>query len=637
MDIQYSKVKEVLLGVLFLIALIVTYIVYSPGLQGVFIFDDIGNISPLGKYPQFDFWDNFWLFLLEGRSGPTGRPISLASFYLNDISWPSIPSGFIYTNILLHIFNGALLFWFTLKLLSVTNKKSATSFALLVTTLWLLHPLHTTTVLYIVQRMTELSSTFILTGLIFYLSGRNQLIINNTKKGFITLFIGVGVSLLLAILSKENGILLVAYILVIEFFWLRPSNITVPKHFNYWFAPVVTLPFLFIIYYLGSYVYHSDTSFIFRDFTLTERLLTESRILFDYIYQILIPDMSHSSLFHDDYIKSKNIFSPWTTLASLIGIVSLIFLSFYKRNKHPVLAFSVMWFFAGHLLESTVIPLELYFEHRNYLPMYGIIFAIVWSIQVLWEQTKLIIIFPLIIISLFSFMVLQNSTLWGKPLELVTNWYNNHPNSLRTNEFYATIHHKYQLPIKESHQYDEESQFIAPSILFKLSRACQNNILDIEKLSLAFSILSKSRIHPSSATSLVAFLDSWKIGKCDNLNISDIEEFLLKLSKQKNVRDSSVFISNIYFQLALIYKHKRDFHLAITHLEKSYVSFPTFDVIKKRADYYSSAGLYDEALKVLDDTTLLETSLKNKLIMQIKQKELDQMKQNIRNTMINEK
>ena len=87
-------------AVCFSLLLLSTYLLYIPGLTGEFIFDDGPNIGPLGMYPNLNSWDNFWLFLLEGSSGPTGRPISLASFYLNDTHWPSTPSGFINTNIL---------------------------------------------------------------------------------------------------------------------------------------------------------------------------------------------------------------------------------------------------------------------------------------------------------------------------------------------------------------------------------------------------------------------------------------------------------------------------------------------------------------------------------------------------------
>jgi len=64
--------------------LVLTFVVYYPGINGIFGFDDLPNLSPMGKYSDYNFWDRFWLFTLEGRAGPTGRPLSLASFYLND-------------------------------------------------------------------------------------------------------------------------------------------------------------------------------------------------------------------------------------------------------------------------------------------------------------------------------------------------------------------------------------------------------------------------------------------------------------------------------------------------------------------------------------------------------------------------
>ena len=612
-----------------------TYWLYIPGINGVFIFDDLNNLNPIGKYKQLNFADNFWLFLLEGKSGPTGRPLSLASFYLNDTNWPSTPSGFIYTNILIHLLNGVLVFWFTFKLstnlfLSTSQRKLVPFFA---TALWLLHPLHTTTVLYIIQRMTELSATFTLSGLIFYLYGREKLK-HHLTTGFTLLFLGVGISLILSVLSKENGILLVAYILVVEYFLLRPHNNYPPKQFFYWFIPVVVIPFLFILTYLGSRAINTE-SFELRNFTLYERLLTESRIVFEYIYRILIPDMSSSSLFHDDFILSKNLLTPWTTLPSILGIVTLIGLAFYNRKKWPLFSFPIAWFFAGHIIESTVLPLELYFEHRNYLPMLGIFISLVWLLTKHFNKQKRLITTTIVtILMLFSFLTTQNAILWGKPYELAANWYQSHPNSQRTRELYLSMQQATgltaQTEVIQQSNINTESLFIASSVLSDLARSCKANKVNLTSLQSTLNTLQNHTIHSSAAYGIADFIKYWQKGDCPNLSSEEIENFLNEIAALENTHKSKSFASPLHYWLSEVYRAKRDFNGTMINLDKAYHYQPDSALLKLRAAYLSSGGLYKEALEVLADTSLLETNLREKLALSIKQKNLDQLKDKIR-------
>ncbi len=57
----------------------------------------------------------------------------------------------------------------------------------------------------------------------------------------------------------------------------------------------------------------------------------------------------------------------------VVFIVTLLVTGFAVRRRAPVLSLGILWFFAGQVLESTVLPLEIAFEHRNYLADYGIL------------------------------------------------------------------------------------------------------------------------------------------------------------------------------------------------------------------------------------------------------------------------
>ncbi|WP_448509871.1 hypothetical protein [Immundisolibacter sp.] len=115
-----------------------------------------------------------------------------------------------------------------------------------------------------------------------------------------------------------------------------------------------------------------------RPFTLTERLLTESRVLWFYLGLFALPRIDAFGLYHDDIALSTGLLAPWTTLPALLGLAGLTWLGFRLLRRAPLVGFGVLWFLAGHLMESTLIPLEIAHEHRNYLPLVGLACASAW-------------------------------------------------------------------------------------------------------------------------------------------------------------------------------------------------------------------------------------------------------------------
>jgi tetratricopeptide (TPR) repeat protein len=104
-----------------------------------------------------------------------------------------------------------------------------------------------------------------------------------------------------------------------------------------------------------------------RYFTLWERLLTQPRVLLFYLSQLLYPVPFRLSIEHDITLSTSAL-DPWSTLPSLLAVFLLIALAAKKYKSWPYLSFGVLFFFLNHLIESSIIPLELVFEHRNYIP-----------------------------------------------------------------------------------------------------------------------------------------------------------------------------------------------------------------------------------------------------------------------------
>ena len=228
--------------------------------------------------------------------------------------------------------------------------------------MWLLHPFLVSTTLYVVQRMAQLSMLFSLVGLTLYIRGRIMVPVN-PRRAYLTMTLSIVLFGLLATLSKENGILLPLFAAVIELTIVASQRDKLGRLSRYWVAAFFVLPALVILAYLGRGVFSGSFFEVVppRDFSLYERILTQPRILFEYLQHWFIPNLYTTGVFQDHILKSTGILSPVSTAVALLMHVGIVALTIVKSRQWPLLAFAVLFFYTGHLLESTVLNLELYF------------------------------------------------------------------------------------------------------------------------------------------------------------------------------------------------------------------------------------------------------------------------------------
>ncbi len=188
----------------------------------------------------------------------------------------------------------------------------------------------------------------------------------------------------LGLFAKENAILLPLYLGVIELCLWRWNDAVGADHGRRaatWFFAVTLLAPLLVG--LVLFVWQPGLlldGYASRPFTLVERLLTEARVLWFYVGLVLLPTPARLGLYHDDIATSTGLLEPWTTLLALDGWLVVLMAALLLRRRAPAFTFGVLWFMAGHVLESTVVPLEIAHEHRNYLPSFGLLFAAVYGV-----------------------------------------------------------------------------------------------------------------------------------------------------------------------------------------------------------------------------------------------------------------
>ncbi len=367
--------RKTLLAAAWAIVFVCAVIAYLPGLEGPFLLDDLGSIKPLGDHGGVVDWESFKVFVFGGHAGPTGRPLSLLTFLVDANNWPADSLPFKRTNLIIHLINGVLLGILVSLILKCVQARGRGNqlITLVVTAIWLLHPFLVSTTLYIVQRMAQLSTLFMFAGLAAWLHARMLMTTDadhrQTRRAYLVMTGAVGLFTLLAMISKENGILLPVLILAAELTIVASQQERLTTLNRYWVVIFLVLPLVVITLYLGERITRDNFFEIVppRDFSIYERFLTQGRILVDYMQHWFLPKLYKTGVFQDHFIKSTSWFQPVSTIVAWLFHIGLIVFAFMKRRTLPLSSLAILFFYANHLLESTVINLELYFEHRNYI------------------------------------------------------------------------------------------------------------------------------------------------------------------------------------------------------------------------------------------------------------------------------
>lgn len=422
-------------------ALAATFLVYQRGLSGPYLFDDGPNITRNESLAIHDLNPaTLKRAAFSGHSGPSLRPLSMMSFAVNQYATGQDPYYFKLTNLVIHLFNGAGIFVLSWLLLGFYRKRFEPGLpeaqvqwiSLAVAASWLLHPFNLTSVLYVVQRMTSLSALFSIWGLALFLWGRTRL--HEGRSGFPAIVVSVLLFTPLAVLSKENGVLLPLFMLVAEatLFGLHAQQPSARRFLIAFYALCVAIPAAIAMGYLAMHSEWLLAGYKTRGFTLTERVMTEARVLWFYIGQILLPSTAQMGLYHDDIAISRGWFQPVSTALAMAGVIALPVLSYLVRKKAPIAAFGVLFFLAGHLLESTVWPLEIAHEHRNYLPMYGILlmlfFHVLYPLKYV-NYLRLRQTFAVLLIGLLAFNTFARAGKWANRYDLFQAEVDHHPDS----------------------------------------------------------------------------------------------------------------------------------------------------------------------------------------------------------------
>jgi tetratricopeptide (TPR) repeat protein len=409
----HSKYGTVLLSLL----LIAVILIYTDTLTTPFIFDDINNIrdNPHIRIPSLSIKNLAWAGFMSPISS---RPIANISFALNYYFSGYNLVALHLVNILIHLATGVFLFFLakaTLKTPALRSRYVNPGWIPLLTAfIWMVHPIQTQSVAFLVQRMNSLSAMFYILSMLLYVQFRQS----ETKRAKWSLSAGCILAGLLAIGSKEIAATLPAFIALYEwYFFQRLDTRWIKRHFLMLCGFMLLVVIISLIYLENQPVAKILSTYNNRDFTLSQRVLTEFRVVMFYIGLLLWPHPSRLNLDHD-FPLSYALTNPITTLFSIAAIGVIIILAILCARREPLISFSILWFFGNLIIESSVIGLELVFEHRNYLPSTFATLAVVTLVTRYLKPYWLSIISLCVVGTLFTLWTYQRNQTWSDEIAL---------------------------------------------------------------------------------------------------------------------------------------------------------------------------------------------------------------------------
>jgi protein O-mannosyl-transferase len=450
---------------LLLLFAIFVFIIYSNSIKGPFVFDDTINIRDNPKIRLTKLTFNG--IIGAGFESPCQyRPVANISFALNYYFNRYDFAYYHLVNILIHIATGIILFYFfktTLGLLRIHNlnslceknaslnkrnlliHKSITSSKLmsqrlidstsngllfisyLAAFIWLVHPVQTQSVSYIVQRMNCMAAMFYILSLLLYVKAR----LSNIKKKKLTLYLGCILSGILSLGSKEIAATLPFFIFLYEWYFFQEVSLKWIKRNSIYFLCLLFIIIFLVLLYLGAHPMEKILSaYSHRDFSIGQRVLTEFRVIIYYISLILFPHPMRLNLLHDFPI-SHSLFDPITTLYSLIAIAGMLVMAIWLAKKERLLSFCILWFLGNLVVESSFIGLEIIFEHRVYLPSMFFILMFVSLIYRFGDSKWIWYVLLCLVGITLSVWTYQRNIVWSDDVSLWGDCVNKSPHKSR--------------------------------------------------------------------------------------------------------------------------------------------------------------------------------------------------------------
>lgn len=413
----------------YLLIAILGLLIYSNCYDCAFQLDDKHNITDNPAIRELGNTKEMWAL-------NPGRFLPFYSFALNYHFGELQVSGYHVVNVLIHLINSCFVFWLVSLLFKTPNLRNhvlatqSKSVALAVALLFVSHPLATGAVTYIVQRMASMVALFYILTICLYLRGR----LSEYQKTKLYYWIAAFLSMVMAMLSKENSFTIPLIILLIEiaFFNTKSNGINFKSPRILAGVASILVVFGLSIYIFADKILKPLPPSIFNAETITpwNYLLTQFSVLVKYIQLLIVPFNQNVDY---DFPVSNHLFEL-STLLSLLFLVMLLVLAVVLFNKNRLISFGIIWFFLTLSIESSIIPIsDVIFEHRTYIPSIGYFLILSFLIFYLMRNKEKVYVWSLILVlvSVYATLAYQRNKVWKDEISLWTDAISKSPGKAR--------------------------------------------------------------------------------------------------------------------------------------------------------------------------------------------------------------
>ncbi|MEJ2697025.1 MAG: tetratricopeptide repeat protein [Candidatus Sulfobium sp.] len=392
--------------------LFATFLAYSSSFHGTWALDDVLAKRPVGLGEIGD---------IVGY-----RKVASFTFLLNRSIAPFSPVNFRLFNIFLHFLNAALVYLLAYQSIFLLYGRStrpmdkkitegresplsslkdrAFSVALISGGIFALHPLNINAVAYIVQRMASLAAFFVLLSLLSYVAA------DKSQRWTVSLclYFLSAIFLITGIFAKENAVMAAPLIMLYDYVFLSRFDRRLFARKMLIVTAIGIASIGVASHSLNLYSRFNELAHMLMNFnqplptkswmatdvywTPLEHILTEFRVVSRYILLIFAPLPRFLVFDWWGYPVSHGLTEPITTLLSMAFILILLIFSISKIKRFPLLCFGILWYFIAISLESFLaLGSDLYFEHRNYLPLAGLVIGIAGQILVSFRTKERVV------------------------------------------------------------------------------------------------------------------------------------------------------------------------------------------------------------------------------------------------------
>lgn len=380
-------------------------VVYLPSFDVPFHFDDIVSIID-DPYIRMTRVTPDAMFSAAFQDFKQNRPLSNLSlafnFYFNLMS----PFGYHLVNFFFHILAGFSL-WILLDRMftrRIKDRGPLRLIAFLAALLWMVHPVNTQAVTYIVQRHTVMAGAFSLLCLLCYDLGRSR-----SRTAY---YIFSGLFCLAALACKETAYVLPVFIFLYDLWFFQELK---PGWLKRSWKGIAALALFYVllsgIVFRGQMTGKMESDFVDFPFTPVQRSLSQGRVLLSYVGLVIYPAGSKLSLEHDPVV-STSLFKPVTTIPAFLIIFGLAGLALAKSRKYPLASFGVLWYFGQLAIEALPLPIDIATEHRLYLASIPLLVMVPYSLAMPIKPLKTGVALCLLVCVFMGVLTYQRNLVW---------------------------------------------------------------------------------------------------------------------------------------------------------------------------------------------------------------------------------